>query len=84
MQSMLPKKYWLLCSAELLSSMFVPYLVWVDSGTLEQRPQDTFLQIKLVGSKFITHSKCLKQPVAQKWAVVKSESDFTKSCTTLV
>ena len=36
-------------------------------GSLGQRPQDTFLQSKSVGSKFITHSKCLKQPVAQKW-----------------
>ena len=66
MQSMLPKKYWLF-GAELLSSMFVPYLsylVWVDSGTLEQRPQDTFLQSRSLGSKFITHYECLKQLAA--------------------
>ncbi len=55
-------------------------LWFFDPGSLGQRPQDTFLKSKVVGSKFITHSKCPEQPVAQSWVVVKSESDFEKFC----
>jgi hypothetical protein len=55
-------------------------LWFFDPGSLGQRPQDTSFKNELVGSRVIVYSKYKKQPVAQSWVVVESESDFAKSC----
>jgi hypothetical protein len=49
-----------------------------DPGSLGRRPQNKIVESKSIESKFISHPKCTRQPVAQSWVVAKSESDYAK------